>query len=965
MLKPFTELAFLHKTTFAHYLKCLLTSMVSNKVINAGIPIIKENRVMVITKNPPKWQLAVLKSKGAKKGFGVVLDQLGTDNPRLTCNCRKGYEEHGPCEHVAAGLLFLIHQEHLHGLKQKPSGLLHSSRLPYFLEVPNRISDVIQQHAPELTHFYHEPDELVTFEDWKAKPLKATVWTEIQPRMMNKQEVIIGREGKLVYTLCNCNEQVTRMCKHQIRALGQIMVKDDFFFQYWLDEYKKEQEKQQPPKTNEPLKWVEPEKVGKLLFLSELDGFIMFKPLVQYNDVDADPLSNDEPVWANEETKTAFYRDEKLESEYLQWLISLHPDFEKQKHGSLFFLPPEKIIAKEWFFHFLEALEKEKVEVLGQKDLKSFKYSFSKPEANFQLQSGINWFDARIEISFNGELVPIEKLRRAIINKQEYVVLGDGSLGILPQEWIKKLERYFRIGQKNEHGGLRVAKQHFSALDDLMDDINDQALQQEIADKKKALADFTEFDDVVVPKSVFATLRPYQLEGLKWLQFLHKYGFGGILADDMGLGKTLQTIAQLAYVIEQNKSQIHLVVAPTSLLHNWQNEIKKFCPSIDAIIHHGQGRGQNAESFANHQLIITTYGTLVNDIEWLKDLQFGYLVMDESQAIKNLQSQRNKALRLIVAEHKLALSGTPVENHTFELYAQMQVINPAFLGMAEHFKREYAKPIDQDGDQEKAEELRKMVKPFILRRTKQQVAKDLPEKLESVLYCDMGPEQRTIYEKIKAEARDEVLGDIDENGVEKSQFHVLTALLKLRQLCLSTGIVKLDEYHGTYSAKLDVLKNQLAQLPKGSKALVFSQFVKMLDQVKNLLDDTEMPYAYLDGQTRDRQAVVDQFQENEECKVFVISLKAGGTGLNLTAADYVYILDPWWNPAVEAQAIDRAYRIGQKKRVFAYKLICENTIEEKILKLQQKKLAVAEGVVQTEEGMLKQMSKEDIAELFG
>lgn len=921
----------------------------------------QNRQVMLINQKPPKWQMAVLKNPKAKKGEGVVLDELGTDTPRLTCSCRKRVDSQEPCEHVAASLLMVLQQSQ-GGATLTGKMLLHSSRLPYFFPIPEKISKVISFQSPEKQHFYHDEDELVMLGNMDDKPLQVEVWTDFGNRMINKQRVRFESEKGLLFMACNCNQQVLRMCEHETRALGQIMREDDAFFTKWLAVDDEDDTSSEP---KEKAIRVGDDKLKRSIFLSELDGFIMFKPVVHYGEKDGDPLHPEQRIWLDEINGEFVERKTEWEGEFVNWLISLHPEFEKQRHGSVFFLSPQAMIANEWFFRFVDQLEEDGVEIFGQKELKSFKYVFSKPETSFSIQSGTDWFDAKVGLAFNGEAVSIETIKKALLNKQDYVVLSDGSLGLLPKEWLKKVEKYLRLGQ-TQKGELRIPKQHFNVLDELLEDIDDQTLQQEIAERKKALLEFHEIEKTETPSNLLATLRPYQLEGVNWINFLKQYGFGGILADDMGLGKTLQTITVLAQMKQEGEKGTHLVVGPTSLLHNWQSEMEKFCPDLTHYIHHGPDRFPSADRFSEFDVVVTTYGTLVNDVEWLKEFRFSWLVLDESQAIKNLQSQRNKALRLISSENKLAISGTPVENNTFELFAQMQVINPAFLGTAEHFKREYAKPIDQDGDTEKAEELRQLIKPFILRRTKKQVAKDLPEKTETVLYCDMGLEQRAVYEQHKQEVRDTLMGQIEEEGLEKSQFQVLTSLLKLRQLCLSTAIAKLDEPLAEhYSTKIDILREQIRNLPKGSKALVFSQFVKMLGEVKNMLTEEQIPFAYLDGQTRDRQAAVSDFQDDENCKVFVISLKAGGTGLNLTAADYVYILDPWWNPAVEAQAIDRSYRIGQKKQVFAYKMICENSIEEKILKLQQKKLAVAEGVVQSEDGMFKQLTARDLEELLG
>ena len=484
----------------------------------------------------------------------------------------------------------------------------------------------------------------------------------------------------------------------------------------------------------------------------------------------------------------------------------------------------------------------------------------------------------------------------------------------------------------------------------------------EIMKKKERLASFTEIEQVSTPKAIKAILRPYQKEGLNWLCFLDEFNFGGCLADDMGLGKTLQMLTFL-YIQKEKKQGCSLVVVPRSLMFNWQNEVKKFCPSLNVLIHHGNNRNENPD-IKGKDLLITTYGTMMRDIEKLRKKTFNYIILDESQAIKNPAPKRYKAACLLKGKNRLAMTGTPVENHTFDLYAQFNFLNPGWLGSMKNFKDNYALLIDKEGDTKRCDELKKMIHPFLLRRTKKQVATDLPEKTEDFIFCEMDKEQRKVYDAYRNRMRDYVLGKIEEEGISKSGIYVLEGLTKLRQICNSPALISEEEDYGKASVKIDLLKETVLEKRAEHKVLIFSQFVKMLKLIGQEFDRLNTQYQYLDGSTTDREKAVNDFQENSECTVFLISLKAGGTGLNLTAADYVYLVDPWWNPAVENQAIDRCYRIGQEKHVFAYRMICKNTVEEKILEIQQRKRKLSSELIQAEKGFLKQLKKEDVKNLF-
>jgi SNF2 family DNA or RNA helicase len=399
-----------------------------------------------------------------------------------------------------------------------------------------------------------------------------------------------------------------------------------------------------------------------------------------------------------------------------------------------------------------------------------------------------------------------------------------------------------------------------------------------------------------------------------------------------------------------------LVIVPKSLVFNWIEEAAKFGPSLRVVNHTGNQRTEGAESLADADIVLTTYGTLRRDIMRHREVEFDYIVLDEAQSIKNAGSQAAKACRLLRARHRLALTGTPVENHIGELWSIFEFLNPGQLGSAARLKRF----LSGGRGGSAAEVVARAVRPFLLRRTKAQVLSDLPEKTEQTIFCELGETQRKAYDELREHYRQELSGRIGKMGIGRSRIAVLEALLRLRQTACHPGLVdgnRIDEP----AAKLETLLEQLGEvLAEGHKVLVFSQFTSFLSIVRRQLDARSIPYEYLDGKTTDRQARVAHFQEDPDCRLFLVSLKAGGQGLNLTAADYIYILDPWWNPAVEAQAVDRAHRIGQTRRVFAYRLIAKDTVEEKILALQDRKRDLAESIVRADENMISTLTPEDV-----
>jgi superfamily II DNA or RNA helicase len=584
-----------------------------------------------------------------------------------------------------------------------------------------------------------------------------------------------------------------------------------------------------------------------------------------------------------------------------------------------------------------------------------------------QVSSGIDWFELHGTLDFGETAVKLPALLAALQRGESVVKLDDGTFGVLPEEWLSKFGLLANLG-KAEDDHLRFTKTQVGVLDALLAAQPEATCDAVFEQARQRLRDFAGIHPADPPASFVGELRGYQKEGLGWINFLREFSFGGCLADDMGLGKTIMVLALLEarrqWRTPSEAGNGHrrlapsLVVVPKSLVFNWKAEAARFTPQLRVLDHTGQLRQKATEHFAEYDLVITTYGTLRNDVVMFKDMRFDYVILDEAQAIKNADTASAKAVRLLEGDHRLALSGTPIENHLGELWSLFEFLNPGMLGTASVFK------LTGTGARAPEEETRKLLahalRPFILRRTKDQVAKELPAKLEQTLFCELEPKQRKLYNELREHYRNTLLNRIENFGLGKSKIQILEALLRLRQAACHPGLID-KKRAGESSAKLDLLIPQLSEvIEEDHKALVFSQFTSLLSIVKGHLDQAGIVYEYLDGQTQDRQARVERFQNDPDCKLFLISLKAGGLGLNLTAAEYVFLLDPWWNPAVEAQAIDRAHRIGQTNRVFAYRLIARDTVEEKVLELQQTKRDLAEAIINADNSLIRNLGREDL-----
>jgi hypothetical protein len=582
---------------------------------------------------------------------------------------------------------------------------------------------------------------------------------------------------------------------------------------------------------------------------------------------------------------------------------------------------------------------------------------------HIEVNSGIDWFELHGSVEFGDTVAQLPELLAAVRRGENSVRLDDGTFGMVPEAWLKKYGVLAGLGTA-EDDHLRFSRTQVGLLDALLASQPEATFDAVFAQVRDELRRFEGIEPADPPSGFVGELRGYQREGLGWLYFLQKFGFGGCLADDMGLGKTVQVLALLESRRDlrangaKDRPGPSLVVVPKSLIFNWKQEAARFTPQLRVLDHTGVARTRPGEHFDEYDLVLTTYGTLRRDALYFKDVSFDYCILDESQAVKNAQSDSAKAVRLLHGNHRLSMSGTPVENHLGELWSLFEFLNPGMLGTASVFK------LGGVGARNPSEDTRillaKALRPFILRRTKQQVAKELPQKLEQTIYCELEPAQRKQYNELREHYRQALLGRLERDGIGKFKIQILEALLRLRQAACHPGL--LDKTKTTEpSAKLDTLLAQLSEvLEEGHKVLVFSQFTSLLAIVRHRLDRDKIVYEYLDGRTRDRGARVERFQNDPDCKLFLISLKAGGLGLNLTAAEYVFLLDPWWNPAVEAQAIDRAHRIGQTRPVFAYRLIARDTVEEKVLELQQTKRDLADAIINADNSLIRNLSREDL-----
>lgn len=658
-------------------------------------------------------------------------------------------------------------------------------------------------------------------------------------------------------------------------------------------------------------------------------------------------------------------RDQKAEEELINKLIDM--GFQSRTN-SVWFLEPEGAI--NFLLDYYPDLVK-KYRVYGEKNLSRFKVRHVKPKIVASIESQDereDWFDLNLSVEYDNIKVPIEKIWKAWTQGKRYIQLKDGSYASLPDSWLKRLKNKLQsMGMDAESAPKKKFKKYEAPLlDKIVEDVEEVEANTFWNKLRDRIHNFQRIEQIEHPKGLNATLRPYQLQGVSFLNFLREYGFGGILADEMGLGKTLQTLALLQHVKEKGGGGPNLIIVPTSVLPNWQKEIEKFVPHMKTLIIYGANRDPLFKHIPESDIVLTTYALIRRDLEQLLKYEYSSIILDEAQNIKNPNTITARSVRKLKTRFKVCLSGTPIENNLFELWSLFEFLMPGFLGSQHVFQKSVVKPI-KEGDEEALEYLKARVKPFILRRTKKEVVKELPPKVEHVYYAALTDEQKELYAALAKRLKEQVLKKVEERGLAQSQMSILDALLKLRQICCHPRLLKLDMpgiNTNIPSGKFEAFKDLVTGIIEdGHKVLVFSQFVQMLHIIRSWLTMNKIPFAYLDGASKDRFEQVERFNNDPNIPIFLISLKAGGTGLNLTAADYVIHYDPWWNPAVESQATDRTHRIGQTKKVFSYKMICENTVEEKILKLQEKKKGVAEAIIPGQD-QWRSLTREDLEMLF-
>lgn len=699
------------------------------------------------------------------------------------------------------------------------------------------------------------------------------------------------------------------------------------------------------------------------LYLEKAGSSIKIKLKFDYSSREIDYFSSNKDIILIEDNVIYdIHRDVEIEDETVEKLNDLgvvtHEEMDE------FVIDCDLI---DFIVNNLPKIIKNGIEVFGEDKLFNFKIIKNKPKMNIKVAQKTDWFEIKGDVKFGKDSVKIQAVLDAIFQNKRFVELSDGVKAVIPKKWINSLKAYsgFIDTEKND---AKLSKNHIAIINDLIKMSNNVDMSDKV---KQVISSFNNFDkikSIELSKNIKTKLRDYQKVGYDWLYFLREFGFNGILADDMGLGKTLQTLCLLQKLKEEKVKNPFLVVVPTSLVFNWKSEIEKFTPGMKVYIHHGTNRKNNKKSFnesvRKNDLIITTYGVLRNNLKLFSDIEFEYIVLDEAHLIKNPMSISAKTVCSLKGKNKLAISGTPIQNNLTELWSLFNFLNPGYLGGYEFFKENFISLIEKNNDKSINESLKKLISPFLLRRTKKVIEDELPEKNEMILKSSFSTEEREIYNNWRDFYKNEISTNITENGINKSKIKILEGLMKLRQICLHPKLI--DASYTGRSSKFDLLMMEVEKvLSEGHKVLIFSSFVKMLSLVKNEFEEKGIKYFYLDGQTKNREKVVSNFQESSEAHPFLISIKAGGLGLNLTEADYVFIIDPWWNPAVEMQAMDRAHRIGQKNKVFVYKIITENTIEEKILKLQDSKKKLVKDLIVEEQSLVKNINVKDIKEIFG
>jgi SNF2 family DNA or RNA helicase len=702
------------------------------------------------------------------------------------------------------------------------------------------------------------------------------------------------------------------------------------------------------------------------IHISELGGnTLLFIPSWDYDGHQVE--DSKESFEKHEGTRLIVYkRDKDYEKETLNFLKQAHSSF---KNKSSFYLSFEEASHKNWFFNFYHHHLKDNFNITGMDMLTHFRYSTFPIQTQFDILSSIDdEISAAFKVYFGDQKVDLKYLLKTLTEGKNYVVLKDDTMGVITDEWMNEYGMILRYSHINQDE-ITFAKWILIASQSI---INSKKELQLIITKEwlNVWESWNKSDEILFekPQNIQADLRNYQQKGFEWINLMSQVNAGTLLADDMGLGKTLQTITAISYWLEQNPLVKFLIVCPSSLIYNWKKEFEKFSPTLKTAIYHGSERKFVDFLASENQILITSYTMVRIDIEEFVKIIWGGIVLDESHSIKNYEALQTQAVLKLNGKKRIILNGTPIMNNVLDLFPQLSFILPQLFNSLAKFKKEFGNLIDNTLVESQMEMLRKLTSPFILRRTKEKVAPDLPSKTESILWCEMNDDQRVAYETIKNQIKQNIFIEIKEKGINKAKFGVLQGILKLRQVCSSPRLLKDEvDLKNVSSVKVNQLIDLLTTNLKENKVIIFSQFLGTMDLLSKEFKKKGILFLSFSGSTNveKRMQLVTEFQEdNSNIQVFLLSLKAGNSGINLTKANYVFLVEPWWNNAVQQQAIDRTHRIGQNQHVFSYNMICKDSIEEKIITLQNKKQYISDEVISTDDNFVKNLSEEDIAFLF-
>ncbi|HFE64161.1 MAG TPA: hypothetical protein ENK14_07080 [Caldithrix sp.] len=712
----------------------------------------------------------------------------------------------------------------------------------------------------------------------------------------------------------------------------------------------------------EHLKLYELPLLSTRIYLKERAGQLHIEVMFQYDDAEFPALPAAEKSLATKGRHLFVVQRDEEQEQKVRKLLAQHGLFYIQHHWQID--PQYKTL--DWFRTQVPALVKKGIEFYGEEKLSRYRLRRGTPRLRLKISSGIDWLEIDYRFHLNGEPLQILNLKDSLERNKQYLRLNDGSNIYLTEQLLERLKKLITLtGSTAVSGSQKLLPTALPLVEEIVHLSDQVEMDDTYRGWQKKYRRFDSIEPVALPESFKGQLRDYQKAGLDWLSFLNTFHFGGILADDMGLGKTIQVIALLQYLKERGTlNRPSLVIVPLTVIFNWESEISRFAPSLKVLRYQGQraDRERKAAQFDRYHIVLMSYGILLQDQDVFRSHEWEYVVLDESQKIKNPSTKTYQAAVSLTARHRLCLTGTPVENTVLDLWAQFNFLNPGMLGTLTEFENRFMKT--GNNGELRRQFLRRIIYPFMLRRKKEDVLKDLPVRTDIVQLVEMTEKQRSIYTRWLEFYRSQVFDQVEREGISKSQIKILEALTILRQVACHPGILE-KSVDLTDSGKILLLEDMLEEvLQEGHKVLVFSQFVRFLQLVKDLLEVRGWQFEYMDGSTRRREVHIRNFQENPAVKIFLISLKTGGLGLNLTAADYVIHLDPWWNPAVEQQASDRAHRIGQQNPVFVYKYILKNSVEEKILQLQQKKKELSDTLITSEKGLVKQLTPKDLQVLF-